>query len=261
MTRPSCEELRDLVYNQKKTTEDIRSNAMVGIWKVMAWMDECGIERRKARAEGYRARMPKDKLEELICENNLTYTEISKEADIPIDFLSKLAKEYQIDYWGIRRSINYEIKKICPVCNEAFTTTKWKQNKHCSRSCNIQTAKRLVPKYSKWSSLERKVHSTLKQLFGEKLKPHFYIRGYGEADFCVPSRNIIVECQGEYWHGLPIAIERDAKKRKFANDNGYTLLELWESDINNGDYVKMINEFVGDFAINTNRGTLEYYLN
>ena len=59
--------------------------------------------------------------------------------------------------------------------------------------------------------------------------------------------NIIIEVQGDYWHGNPkfygknkkplnqiqvLKKEQDVKKRKFAQKNGYKVYYIWENEIN-----------------------------
>lgn len=64
-------------------------------------------------------------------------------------------------------------------------------------------------------------------------------------DFYIPSKNILIEVDGDFWHckpgtkyETPIMKEQtknvvnDKKKTAIAYSNGYTLLRFWESDIN-----------------------------
>lgn len=64
--------------------------------------------------------------------------------------------------------------------------------------------------------------------------------------------NLIVECDGDYWHANPkfypvpqewqkerIAIDKD--KNRIAIKNGYLIIRFWEDEIkNNLDIVKMV---------------------
>jgi len=51
-------------------------------------------------------------------------------------------------------------------------------------------------------------------------------------DEYLPQAQLIIEVDGDYWHGLPEVIERDARKDAWAKDNGYKLLHISENDIN-----------------------------
>ncbi|WP_163531471.1 NUMOD3 domain-containing DNA-binding protein [Halobacillus ihumii] len=51
------------------------------------------------------------------------------------------------------------------------------------------------------------------------------------ADIWVPSKNTIIECNGDYWHSLPDRIERDKKLQDYCDQQGVKLFWCWESDI------------------------------
>jgi very-short-patch-repair endonuclease len=53
------------------------------------------------------------------------------------------------------------------------------------------------------------------------------------ADIYVPSRNLVIECDGEYWHRN--TREQDATRDLYMTDRGYTVLRLAEKDIRSGD--------------------------
>lgn len=66
------------------------------------------------------------------------------------------------------------------------------------------------------------------------------------ADFFVPSLNLIIETDGDYWHCNPMiykdgpindiqrkTIDRDKRRDIFLKSRGYTVLRFWEYDINN----------------------------
>jgi len=46
------------------------------------------------------------------------------------------------------------------------------------------------------------------------------------ADFYIPSRNLILECDGEYWHSLPAMQARDARHDTELQALGYTVARL-----------------------------------
>lgn len=52
-------------------------------------------------------------------------------------------------------------------------------------------------------------------------------------DFYFPETNILLEVQGDYWHNLPGAREKDYKKATEAAALGYTVYEIWEHDVHN----------------------------
>jgi len=91
--------------------------------------------------------------------------------------------------------------------------------------------------------------------------PYFYNHNLGEfvPDFYLPCFNIVIECQGDYWHGNPIKysdsalnamqknnINRDNRKKQYFIDNGIDSLFLWEQDINKnfGTVKEQIERFI-----------------
>lgn len=63
------------------------------------------------------------------------------------------------------------------------------------------------------------------------------------CDVYIPSANMIIEFQGDYWHGNPKKylkedlseyqlkkVEKDEKLREYCTENGIQLVEVWESD-------------------------------
>jgi very-short-patch-repair endonuclease len=64
-------------------------------------------------------------------------------------------------------------------------------------------------------------------------------------DFFIPTKNLLIEVDGDFWHvneskGFTIKskiqvrnLENDAKKNDLAKQEGYTLLRFWENDIKN----------------------------
>lgn len=55
--------------------------------------------------------------------------------------------------------------------------------------------------------------------------------GRREIDLMLEQEKIAIEVQGDYWHSLPGAKERDEKKRQDIIANGWSLIWAWESGI------------------------------
>lgn len=93
-------------------------------------------------------------------------------------------------------------------------------------------AKQVFPK--KDSSIEVKIQNFLKQLNIEFFT-HQYIRevehGY-QCDIFVPSLNLVIECDGDYWHKYPTGRDIDHIRTKELIEKGFKVLRLWESEIN-----------------------------
>lgn len=91
-------------------------------------------------------------------------------------------------------------------------------------------------------------------------------------DFHVTGTSLLIEVQGDYWHANPEIyhskedlndtqksnVKRDHFKRKFAKENGFYVLYVWENDLNNSQrdvrimletYTKRAHEKAKNFQI------------
>jgi very-short-patch-repair endonuclease len=58
--------------------------------------------------------------------------------------------------------------------------------------------------------------------------------------------NLIIECDGNYWHKYPIGRDIDKIRTKELIEKGFNVLRLWESEIKGigiGDFIKRIKLF------------------
>lgn len=79
------------------------------------------------------------------------------------------------------------------------------------------------------TAIERIVESELKfnNILYEKQK---LINNLVRADFFIEP-NIIIECDGAFWHNYPFGKLRDEFKNKKMKDSGYIVYRFWEQDI------------------------------
>lgn len=121
----------------------------------------------------------------------------------------------------------------------------------------------LPPKWIKWytkfssfgkSKIEDRVVDFLKDKVAEVKR--WYPISNMIVDIFVPEKNLVIECQGDYWHMNPKKYsaadynktikktaaeqwEKDKNRRLYMEYAGYTVVELWESEINGKDYSKL----------------------
>lgn len=110
--------------------------------------------------------------------------------------------------------------------------------------------------YSKKTDIEKAFEKILEELeipfqykfrIYDKEKINFWFREY---DFLILNTNILIEIDGDYWHGNEKIFEElsdfqksvqvnDLIKKEFANTNGYDIIRFWGSEIKkNNDKVK-----------------------
>jgi len=51
------------------------------------------------------------------------------------------------------------------------------------------------------------------------------------CDIFIPSKNLVIECDGEHWHNFPLGKEVDHIRTKELLDKGFKVLRLWEREI------------------------------
>ena len=83
------------------------------------------------------------------------------------------------------------------------------------------------------SNIEVKIQNFLKEL-GIEFFTHQYMKeiehGY-QCDILIPSMNLVIECDGDYWHKYPIGIKMDYIHTKELIEKGFKVLRLWEHEI------------------------------
>ena len=86
---------------------------------------------------------------------------------------------------------------------------------------------------TKDTSIEIKVQNFLKQL-GIEFFTHQYMKqikhGY-QCDILIPSMNMVIECDGDYWHKYPVGNDIDHIRTFELLSKGFKVLRLWEFEI------------------------------
>ena len=116
----------------------------------------------------------------------------------------------------------------------------WKNKKHPKgmlgkKQSNkwLELRKNLVLPF-KDTKIEIKIQLFLKEL-GIEFFTHQYIKNIEhsyQCDILIPSMNLVIECDGNYWHKYPIGLEKDHIRTKELIEKGFKVLRLWENEIN-----------------------------
>jgi very-short-patch-repair endonuclease len=82
------------------------------------------------------------------------------------------------------------------------------------------------------SSIEIKVGEQL-NLYGIRfVQQKKLFNGMFFVDFWLPEYQLVIECNGDYWHSLPEKIDRDKRLEEYVLSKGKDILWLWEHEIN-----------------------------
>lgn len=84
-----------------------------------------------------------------------------------------------------------------------------------------------VPKKGKKTSVEKRFEDFLKKRNIADYIFQYFLHGK-HYDFFIPSSNMLIEVDGEYWHRFPSAIKNDIEKHVIANDLNFKMLRITE---------------------------------
>lgn len=137
-------------------------------------------------------------------------------------------------HYNFGKHLSEETKIKIGLANKGHIMSEEQKNK-----LKKVRAKLVLP--MKDTTIEVKIQNFLKEL-NMNFLTHQYIKdiehGY-QCDILIPSMNLVIECDGDYWHKYPIGNDLDHIRTKELLDKGFKVLRLWESEIR-----KMsINEF------------------
>lgn len=126
-----------------------------------------------------------------------------------------------------------------------------KKSQEIRKRISDKRAIQIFPKED--TKIELKIQGFLEQLQIEYIK-HFYmkhIKSHYRCDIFIPSKNLVIECDGRWWHGDPRYYDQKAltekqKEQKIRDklrtdqlvQQGYEVIRLWEDDIKNLDIIK-----------------------
>ena len=139
-----------------------------------------------------------------------------------------------------------QLRKIRSECTKQLLKTTPGMGFPKDGTMKIKRSKQVFP--MKDTKIEQKIEGFLK-LIGIEYHKHFYmnmIRDAYQCDFLIPQLKIVIECDGDYWHGNPKKFtgaklkefqiqqrEEDQRRTEQLNNHGYKVIRLWESDIKN----------------------------
>ena len=89
------------------------------------------------------------------------------------------------------------------------------------------------------TSIEKKVYEELKSR-GVLFETQKLINKKFLVDTFIPSLNLIIECDGDYWHGLERVQRKDKSENAYLLKCGFSVLRLSELEINNGSFKKRL---------------------
>lgn len=102
------------------------------------------------------------------------------------------------------------------------------------KKLSVQTKQKIIKGIADYfkgnlSSIEIAMQEVLDNLNTNYISQHPI--GWYIVDFYLPEQNLIVECDGDYWHNRSGVQERDAKRDSYLRRKGYKVVRIWEHEI------------------------------
>lgn len=141
---------------------------------------------------------------------------------------------------GLRQSEAH--KKAISIANKKAGVGLWMRNKWTPERMKAMSIKGILKQQTmkEPTGIEKKLYEELKRR-GLLFETQKIINGRFLVDAYIPSLNLIIEADGEYWHSLPRVVGKDKAENAYLTKCGYKLLRLTETEINNGSFKNKLN--------------------
>ena len=138
-------------------------------------------------------------------------------------------------------------KSYSQMVKKAMARAKREANPEAAKMNKKKKLESQAKKMSNKMTAPERVFSNMMKELGIKCEPQ-RVLGNKIFDFYIPSKNMMIEVDGDYYHANPLIYEskdlnkmqiRNVRNDKFKNvlakGNGYSIERVWEYDLNN-DY-------------------------
>jgi len=120
-------------------------------------------------------------------------------------------------------TITQEIR-VCEYCGKGFSTNRKRVKTLCSRQCALLCRRE--------TDIEKIMEDWLKEN-GFDYQKQVSLCGITVVDFLIKP-NIVIYCDGDYWHGQPLTKKKDYFQNRTLRENGYRVIRLLGSEIKKG---------------------------
>jgi very-short-patch-repair endonuclease len=192
------------------------------------------------------------------------YRSMRPEIDFSRIDINKTIEQFGYDPRNLSPMSENKIVTKCYYCNEQISNrfcyfTKQKFKVTCKKCQHKKTTETLITKYGVTSTLdipgsrekrsdpstERLVESILINRYKVEFKRNFVI-GLYSFDFFIPSINLLIECQGDFFHkfkefGYQGTPRDNAKSTYVEKYTDYKLVWVWEHELHIGRIQKILD--------------------
>ncbi len=115
---------------------------------------------------------------------------------------------------------NNKEERYCKWCTKPFMAWDNGKQQYCSKKCALASTKE--------TDIERLMREELEK-DNTQFEQYKHVGGFF-VDFLLPN-NVIIECNGMYWHTKPEVVERDKRKNKTLEQLGYKIYRFTDKEI------------------------------
>lgn len=129
------------------------------------------------------------------------------------------------------KQVSFETRARLSVNHKGGHPFGYKVSEKVRKTLKEYREKHIFPKYD--TSIEVKIQNFLKQI-GVPFFTHQYMREINhsyQCDILIPSMNMVIECDGDYWHNYPLGKNIDKVRTAELLEKGFKVLRLWEREI------------------------------
>lgn len=120
----------------------------------------------------------------------------------------------------------------CKICGKIFYAPKSHHRVTCSEQCNGVLSCMLQANQKGLNKLEKAGSAILREL-GIRFNEQVLIEKKFLVDIFMPSKKMVIQWDGEYWHSNPKRKQLDISQDAYMKKCGYRVLRFWERDIRN----------------------------
>ena len=125
-------------------------------------------------------------------------------------------------------------KELCLI-NKKAAIKFWSSEK--SKQAKEKIRKNTVRQHSKkiFPQTNTKIEKSMKSILIENKINFIQEFNFDDrfcCDFAIPEKQIIIECDGDYWHNKKDIKKRDMQKNEYVISKGWKILRFWEHEIN-----------------------------
>lgn len=129
-----------------------------------------------------------------------------------------------------------KVRHKCPICGKIFYSPKSSHRITCSERCKAIFNNQKQSNKNGLNGLELMGRQILERIGLTKdkdFKEQYLIEGKFLVDVYIPSKKIVIQWDGDYWHNLQKVKARDKSQNNYLKKCGYKVLRFWEINIKN----------------------------